>query len=341
MKATKNIHFIFSMISLVVIFFSFSTVSFADENTNHFSVSPLNPETNEVQSSYYDFNVTPEENKKIAIRVFNSSNQEMDFNIELNDATTNDNGITSYLAEDERDSTLKLGFSDIAKIKESTVTIPANSSEDVPINITVPKEPFEGVILGGIRVTNSENKDSKEEKKAGVTSKVAYTVGVVMRESETVIKPEIKLNGVSADQRDYRNYISANLQNIKPTMVKSLEVKAEVYSKNNKLMYRTDRDGMRMAPNSNFNFGISLEDQKLIPGMYTLKLSGEADGVPFSFEQKFEITKKEANKYNKNAVFVADNTSINVVWYFVAGIILAATIIVLFIRKRRREKNEK
>jgi hypothetical protein len=335
MKIKNNLFYILLVGCIGLVFLTHMDYCFAEES-NAISVSPLDPVTNEPQSSYYEFEVVPSDVKQFTIRVFNSSNINKEVKIELNDATTNDNGITSYLSKKERDITLKVGFSDIASTESSVISVPANGSSDVPITINTPKEEFDGVILGGVRITEVDSESEKSE--TSVTGKVAYTVGVVLNESGEYIEPEIKLNEVSVEQRNYRNYISANIQNIKPTIIKSLEVKADIYTKDKQKVYSAERDGMRMAPNSNFNFGISLEDKQIVAGKYLLKLSGEADGIHFSFEREFEILASDADKYNKSSLFVKDIETDTQWWYIAIAICVASCLAVLqMIRLKKRK----
>lgn len=310
---------------MLVLGFSAQVVG-AEENKNTdklFSVSPLNPETKEPQSSYYDLTVKPNEEKELSVRIFNSSESPLKVNVELNNATTNNNGITSYQETKEKDSSLKTGFSDIASVKESTVTIKEKGYVDVPVQLSIPKETFKGSILGGIRISaaESDEEESKEQETA-VKSKISYVVGVLLKESDEVIRPDIQLNEIITEQRNYRNYISANLQNKAPTMVKKLEVAAKVYKKgSNTVLYEASNSEMRMAPNSNFNFGINLENQPFNSGKYQMVLTGSADDVPFEFKKDFEITNKESASFNKNAVYVEKDNTAKIILYISLGIL--------------------
>ncbi|EIY5977261.1 DUF916 and DUF3324 domain-containing protein [Enterococcus faecalis] len=305
----------------------------AEENKNTdklFSVSPLNPETKEPQSSYYDLTVQPNEEKELSVRIFNSSESPLKVNVELNNATTNNNGITSYQASEEKDSSLKTGFSDIASVKESTVTIKEKGYVDVPVQLKIPKKSFKGSILGGIRISVAENDEEEtKEQEAAVKSKISYVVGVLLKESDEVVRPDIQLNDIITEQRNYRNYISANLQNKAPTMVKKLEVEAKVYKKgSNTVVYEASNSEMRMAPNSNFNFGINLENQPFKSGKYTMVLSGKADEESFDFKKNFEITSKESNSFNKNAVYVEKDNTAKIILY-ISLVVLAVIVAML------------
>lgn len=337
----KKNHWLFYLLSFLVLSLIVSPTARAEEGGS-FSVTPLNPETGEAQSSYYDLMVEPEQNIQLQVEIVNSSSEEKTIQVEANNATTNENGISSYLKEEERDDSLKVAFEDVAQVKEEQVTVTANGTANAVIDLKIPKEAFPGEILGGLRFTEVKPEEDKKEQKAAITNNIAYTIGVLLRESEEKVAPEMAMNDVVTEQRNYRNYISANLQNKAPCMIKELSAHAQVFEKGtDELLYEASNDAMRMAPNSNFNFGISLEDQKFVPGDYTMEVTGAADGTPFEFSKDFTISAEEAKEYNKNAVFAQENTSISP-WIYIVGVcgLITIGLLLFLLIKKRRETDE-
>lgn len=336
-----KIHSIFFF--LLISLFNHAIVGFAESTQATFTISPLDEETGQVRSSYYDLMVQPKEKKKLTIRVFNNSDKETQIIMSANNGATNDNGITSYLGTEERDSSLKIAFTDLVSEKEQEVTLPANSHKDISVQVQLPEESFEGEILGGLRVTSKNDNFSQNDtqnQEAAVTNNIAYTIGVVLRESDKSILPNMNLLGVGVEQRNSRNYISSNLQNEAPRIIKELKAEQKVYKKGtDTVLYEASNSNMRMAPNSNFNFGINLENQPLQAGEYTLKISGTADEVPFSFEQDFIIDKEEAKELNRNSVYVQDKQEISI-WIYGAIVLLLIALLVCgyFIRKERKSR---
>lgn len=328
---------------LLISFFYHPIVSHAESTQAAFTISPIDEETGQVRSSYYDLMVQPKGKKKLTIRVFNNSDKEIQIIMAANNGATNDNGITSYLGMEERDSSLKIAFTDLVSEKKQEVTLPANSHKDISVQVQLPEESFEGEILGGLRVTSkndNSNQDDIQNKEAAVMNNIAYTIGVVLRESNKSILPEMNLLGVKVEQRNSRNYISSNLQNKAPRIIKELKAEQKVYKKGTEtVLYEASNSNMRMAPNSNFNFGINLENQPLQAGEYTMKISGTADGGPFSFEQDFKIDKEEAKELNHNSVYVQDNQDTSIWMYvFTLFLLIALLLCGYFIRKERKSR---
>ncbi|EME8160664.1 DUF916 and DUF3324 domain-containing protein [Enterococcus faecium] len=330
----KNRKYLIGLFAFVFFIFLSSHKIYADNGD--FSISPLDPKTGEVQSSYYDLTVTPGQKVVLKVKIHNNSDESKTIQVEANNGTTNDNGITSYLKTNKRDSSLKIAFEDIAKVEKNEIIVPSKGTEVAIVSVEIPNEKFIGDILGGLHFFENQH-GNKRQQNSTITNHIAYTIGVVLKESEELVLPKMAMQGVILEQRNYRNYMSVVLQNSMPTIIKKLTVKAQVYKKDtDNLQYEASNNDMRMAPNSNFKFGISLEDKQFIPGEYTMKVSGNADGVPFDFSQNFTVPKDKAEKLNSNAVFVNEKeNSTNLIYILIILVILVIILIRMLVEKRR------
>lgn len=316
---------------------------YADDNGT-FTISPINPDTGEVMSNYFDLMVKPKEEKTLTIRVFNDSDKESNIRLSANNGATNDNGITSYLGTEERDETLKVAFTDLVSTNTQELTLAAHSQKDVNVHITMPEEPFDGEVLGGIRVTsnNKQSNTEADEQKTSISNNIAYTIGVVLKENTKKVAPEMNLLGVKVEQRNSRNYISSNLQNRAPRIIKDLKVEQKIYKKGtDTLVYESSNSNMRMAPNSNFFYGVNLEDEPLKAGEYTLKVSGTADEEAFSFVKDFTIEAKQAEELNKNSVFVEESNELPIWVYIVIGTMFIIIVVGIYIIRKGATRREK
>lgn len=329
------------LVCLLLLLLSPVATSFAQEEGGSFSVTPLNPETGEPQSSYYDLRVKPNEKIELQVMILNSSNKDMTIQVEANHATTNDNGVSSYLKNPVRDSSLLVAFDDLVKVENNLIIVPANSQKNAVIKVSIPKDPFKGQLLGGLRFTEVKLEENKSQA-ATLTNNIAYTIGVLLHQSDEKLTPEITMNKIITEQRNYRNYISVNLQNKVPQIVKEMSVYAKVFVQGtDELRYEASNDAIKMAPNSNFYFGISLEDQKFVAGNYTMKITGKADGQMFDFCRDFTISPEKANQYNRNAVFAKNNEELTP-WVYVVGIgaLIIIGLLLFLLVKNRRETDE-
>lgn len=323
-----------------VMFFLGANVQAAESENGGFSVTPINVITGKPLASFYDLKVKPNEKITLPIDIENSGAADLNIKVEVNDGTTNNNGITAYDGVKKRDSSLKVAFTDMASTAEQSVTVKARSKKRVKIDVTIPTKPFEGSVLGGLRFSEIKSEEQKKEQKTAVANNIAYVIGVVLQENDKEIAPIIGLNEIVTEQRNYRNYISANLQNSAPRIIKKMTAHAQVYKQGeDKLLYEATNENMRMAPHSNFNFGINLGDKAFIAGDYTMVIKGEADGKAYSFTKDFVIKGKEARAMNENAVFVED-TSLSRWWFLAGGALVISLLIIIIILLKNRKKEK-
>ncbi|TPR57423.1 DUF3324 domain-containing protein [Enterococcus sp. OL5] len=144
-----------------------------------------------------------------------------------------------------------------------------------------------------------------------MTHEDPYTIGILLNKKNAAgVENILHLNNVNVGQRNYQNYIEANLQNSAPKIVKDLSVKSEVTrSDSETVLYRSEVSNMRMAPNSNFSFGIPTGDSTIKAGNFLLKLLVVADEKEYEFTKKFSVSAQESQKLNQSAVNVSVESS--------------------------------
>lgn len=316
-----------------------------------FSVSPVFPENQRDEASgYFDLNVQPGQKQDLSVTVTNQSTEDIVVLVEAITASTNLNGIVNYTTPGPVDETLKHSFSDMTKVPEEFVTIPAQSDKQITVTVTIPDEPFDGIILGSIQVTKEL---TEEEKNSGATiiNKYAYVIAVRLQENNTVIEPDFAMGGVTAELLDFRGSITANIRNLQPTLVKGVSVAAQIYSKGDSSpIMELSKDDVEFAPNSIFPF--SLVDEAgygIQAGSYLAKIELKHEGKDWSFEQEFEVKSEEAASINQKAVNqtqqrqTATNVALGMpLWALIAitagGVILLLIIILLIMTMRRMQR---
>ncbi|MBP1040078.1 DUF916 and DUF3324 domain-containing protein [Vagococcus sp. BWB3-3] len=307
--------------------------------------------------SFYYLKMSPGAKQEIELQLFNSSDQEVTAEVGLSSATTNDNGLIDYnLMEKEIDKSLLFPFPSIASTPKE-VKVPAQSDVKTKIQIEMPAEEYDGMILGGVNVKTKKTEDKQTEDKSSqggmkIENEMTYSIGVVLIENEEFVKTDMKLNKVFASQIMGNNTTKATLQNPTSAVMEDVSIEAKVMKKGSSdVLYEVKSDGYRMAPNSAFDFGIPIGKERYRAGEYTLKLvavsdpKDEKDGErqEWTFEEDFVIKREEADKLNAKAVDLpTDYTK----WYIIGGVALLALIliiimIVVIVKKKKQEQKRK
>lgn len=207
----------------------------------------------------------------------------------------------------------------------------------------MPEELFKGFLAGGLRITEvkeEQEETTSNEEGVAIKNEFAYVVGVVVSNSRDSVQPDLDLLAVFADQLNYRNVISATIQNFTPTFVNRMAVEATVQRVGeDEVLYEASEEMMQMAPNSNFDFPISLEGDRFRSGEYLMKMTARSGEEEWQWEREFTIEADEARTLNQQDVTI--DTSLN--WWLVATIILIILLLLLIVWlliKKRRPKND-
>jgi len=94
---------------------------------------------------------------------------------------------------------------------------------------------------------------------------------------------------------------------------------------------------MQMAPNSNFNFPISLEGDRFRSGNYVLELTAKSGDNEWSWTREFTIEADEARKLNREDVTIDTSTN----WWMIGSIGLISLLVgLVFYLILKRKKHE-
>ncbi|BDZ32249.1 DUF916 and DUF3324 domain-containing protein [Lactiplantibacillus sp. WILCCON 0030] len=333
-----------SLTVIIGVIFGGLTVAHA-ENLNYTVSADLPQNQLNSKVSYFDLKVTPGQKQDLTIRIKNSDSQAHKYVITPNRATTNDNGVIDYSqSKAKADASLKFDLKS-ALSKSQTVSVPAKSTKAVTFKLTVPKKGFEGIALGGINVVQETTASKKKSSGMTIENQYAYVIGLQLQEQAKVTaKPKMKLLGVKAKQVNYRNYVTANLQNNQPVIMHGLKIKSYVTNAGGtKKVVTADKENLAMAPNSNFNFAIGDGTKALKAGNYTLHLTATAEkgNYKWAFTRNFTISEQKAKELNKTAVGQEKQT--NYFWWFVGfGVVIVALLgLVIWLLLKNRRHDEK
>ncbi|MGL9847767.1 hypothetical protein IGJ91_002937 [Enterococcus sp. DIV0765f] len=332
------------LLMLLVSFLSSMRVG-AEEETLNFYVTP---EFSENQKSgndrYFQLNLAPNTTEKLTLKLQNANAKAKKIQITPHTAYTNVMGVVEYGQDaDKADPTLKYALDELIEQPE-IIELAGNETKTVTLDLKMPKEAFEGFLAGGLRLSEVKEEtpeETSDEEGVAIQNEFAYIIGVVVSNKQDAVQPDLELLDVFADQLNYRNVISANLQNFTPTFVNRLEVKATVQKVGEEeILYQASQEQMQMAPNSNFNFPISLDGDRFRSGEYLLKMTARSGEDEWQWERKFTIDADEARALNQQDVTI--DTSIN--WWMILTILLllllASYIIFIFYKKKKRMRKD-
>ena len=282
------------------------TVLCSADSSVGFSITPILPENQQNDSSFFDLLVYPGQVQDLVVLVHNESSDDIVVLVEAVTASTNRNGDVDYTSKQATmDETLQISLEDIITIPQTHYTIPANSDIPVSVRLNTPDQPFDGIILGSVRVL----KEVTEEERAAagmIVNQFAYVTAVRLAQSSNAsgIQPDFALGDVTAELVNHRASIVAQIRNPQPRLSSGASVTSTIYSKgSDNPIFEYNMQSVSFAPNSIFNLSfVDREGYGIEAGEYTAKISVEFRGETWDFEKDFVITAQEAAVVNENAV---------------------------------------
>lgn len=313
------------------------------------SVKPILPKNQyDSEVTYYDLRMIPSQKQNLQLELTNTSDTEQRVTIQINDATTNDDGDIDYSDRSKitpRDKSLKLSLRDVASVEPET-TIPAKKTARVTVQLKMPETKFDGMILGGIKVVSSaKEKDTFKADDKNKQGTKTYIVAVKLTETDEPIEAKLNLLSVVPSENSSRNTIKATIQNDQAINLEEITFTAKVFQKgSDKLLAQTELTGCRMAPNSNFSFTIEEEKKEFQEGLYQIHLTAksEATNQEWEWDKELEIknpTEKKAKspKYNSEK----DKITVYIIICVSTFILLLVFLIILLITRNRKERRYK
>ncbi|MDA9471069.1 DUF916 and DUF3324 domain-containing protein [Enterococcus sp. 5H] len=336
----KSVHMGIVMLGFFLLLFV--SVVVKTERCLAVSVQPILPKNqHNVEATYYDLRVTPGQEQELKLELINTSDVEQKVVIQINDATTNEKGDIDYSDRTSvaaKDDSLNISLKDIATT-DPEISVPAKETKIATVRLKMPKDQFNGMILGGIKVISFEEKntDKHEEK--------VYIVAVKLTETDVPVKAELDLLKLSPSQISGENVFKATIQNNQAINLEDIEYVAEVYTKeSNELVQKTKVTGYRMAPNSTFIWTVKGEKQAFQSGKYKIHLTAKSQDTnqEWQWDEDVEFAQIKEEK-NGNSIMGTDKK--HLMFYTIISVItfvfLLVLLLVLLILRKRKEKRYK
>ncbi|WP_207695248.1 hypothetical protein DOK67_0001206 [Enterococcus sp. DIV0212c] len=293
---------------------------------------------------YYKLKMTPNDHQMLNIRLNNPGKKKITVDVGINGAKTNQNGVLEYgNSTIENDASLKFDFTDIVTGPKS-VDLEPGETKNLELAIQMPETSYDGSIAGGVQLMRKNKDDATEEGGSKIINEYAYVIAILLQETDQALIPELELNQVKADQDNARNAIFVNFSNVVATYLNDMAVEVQVTPKGKEtVLYERKQTAMRMAPNTFINFPVSMNGEKMISGKYEAKIlvTGSND-QKWTWMKEFEITKKDADKFNERDVGLVQEKGMD--WQLIGliaggliGVISVIFSLLVFSRKRKEK----
>lgn len=310
-------------------------------STTNFEMTPLLPK-NQVNSrdSYFNLQVKPGAVQKLAIAVSNPSQQTKHLLIEPVNATTTDAGSAVYVPSNRSDPSAKVTFKQLTS-PGVTVTLALHQAKTVAFKTQVPKDGFEGEILGGLFVTDTQSQGAKPKTKNGfaLANRYAEVAAVALWiHPQQPVAVQLAFGGARVVTQNQQPQVQMKIRNLAPILFGQLHVNAQIQNQAGKAVATQTLKQGSMAPNSWFNYGVSLGSRTLTAGKYTLTLKLSSGQRHWRVQRAFTLSPQRTQQHNHR---IKASRPVNWwLWGTLAVIAILIGLIAAYWSGRRRTKKE-
>lgn len=274
-----------------------------------FSARALLPENQiDPMHSYFDLHIPPQTTQTVQLEVTSSEKQSIIAHVSLIPASTGRNGMILYNNPEARDESMTVSITDIASVPEPDVEILPGETALIDVDIALPQQPLDGVVLGGLVVTAEYAGDpptpaAEEADRVQIHNQFTFVLGLKITQTSQMPEPDFKLLGITPDSSNYHPVLRVHLQNPQATIIKDMIVEAQISRSGDKQpMMELQLLDAEMAPQSAGDFVMEWPDGIVEPGKYRLNLLLEHQGRQWRWEEYFTIAKEEAEQINREAL---------------------------------------
>lgn len=281
----------------------------------------------------FKLKVKPDTTVSFSVDVTNESKDPIKMQASIKDAATNNQGSINY-ASDKKVINDKLSLKKIADFNEE-FELKSHEKKTLKVSFKTPKEPFDGIILGGLYLEQKPDEKSEEM----IRNSFSYTVPVILVESEKNIDANLTFKNVAPELTGGRNALKVSLNNPVHNILPDAFYEVSVTKKGeDKALYKDELKGISFAPNSVFDHYVLMGQDNYEAGDYTAHIRVNSDYGEWKWDEDFTIKSQVAKDLNKESVSVKRMSTL---MKFMIGIILLLIliIIVVVIMMRRKMKN--
>ncbi|MCL2248972.1 MAG: DUF916 and DUF3324 domain-containing protein [Oscillospiraceae bacterium] len=319
-----------------------------------FSVNAVLPENQRDNgSSFFDLIVYPGQEQDLLITIDNMQDREVLMLVEIITASTSRNAEINYTSAGLSDETMKFSIGDILTVSDSAITVAPETTIQVPLKMVVPDEPFEGILLGSIKVTAEPTEE--EIAAGGIVNRFSHIIAVRLMQSEGAdqnIPVEFLLRDVTAELTNHRVSVVARIRNPEPRIVRDFTVSAEITPVgSNQIFFEREIQNVEMAPNSIFPF--TLVDEAgygIEAGDYVARLTITHEEQTWYFEENFTVDDRWAAELKEGAINITGEERpdpswwMNIpMWAIIAaggGALVIFLLVILIISQNKKSKKD-
>lgn len=305
--------------------------------------------TKSKSSGFFDIDFKPGEDVVLGVKIQNIVNEKIEIKITPGTVISNQGHIVyGDQSEEMVDSSNQHPFAKM--VKSQTVTVEPKGTFTVRIPVKVPKEQFNGTILGNLAFTvlGQEEKTKKDNKDgvATITNVVRQALIVRLQQGEQP-DPDFQIGNPATGGSLKGPTFTIPIRNVAATYFSDKDgtsVKYTVTKKDDpKIKFTNSEKNISMAPNSFFEGTVSTKGKAIDPGKYSFQVEIRHKGKLTKLTKDFMVTKAQTKNLNKSDRSQAQQpkSGFNFIVLVIISIISLILLIALYAGIKQAQKKSK
>ncbi|QIK69832.1 DUF916 and DUF3324 domain-containing protein [Erysipelothrix sp. HDW6C] len=335
-----------TILSLLMVFMAVVVSPISADAYRDFTIAAIIPE-NQINKSvdYFDLMMTPNQEQVVNITIENKGSETMVATLDLNNASTGNNGSKQYMIAVEPDSSMKTPLTSIATLVDTEIEVKPGETKNASIRIKMPATEQDGVILGGVAVKANTLTDKETDSDQGlsISNQLSYLIGLQLRTNNNAVDRNLNLLKVDTALIDFNPSIIASIQNDMPIQMNDISIVGSVNKQGTQESVATvNVSNASIMPNTNFNVVYAPNNGNLKPGVYDVKLRiiHDTDGKTWEWDETLTIESEDASDINDQAIFNKNDVNYLAI-IIIAILVLIVVLLFILIWKRRKKDDNK
>ncbi|WP_159638642.1 WxL protein peptidoglycan domain-containing protein [Erysipelothrix anatis] len=323
-----------------------NTISADTERYSDFTVTPVFTEnqigTDLEYRGYFDVMLAPEGHDILNLEVKNTGSSPMTVHVDKTNAVTRANGEADYTQNEMPSAYIPTTMASMLTIQNNDIVVNPNESAIISVDLQMPKEAFEGVILGGLAITAThESNKTKEQNSVGVNSSVKYLVAVQARNSMNDVMPKLRNGEAGAKVHQMMPAYFVTIENSVGLNMSNVSISGDIKQKSDgKVVAKVDEKNRSILPYSSFEvmFSPNDENQKIVSQLYSYDLTIKSGEESWNFKDDFQVGTEMTKDINAT---VKPNNNALLIYGGLAVLVIINVGLVYIVMKQRNAKKNK
>lgn len=331
----------------VLVALQVNTINADTERYSDFTVTPIFTE-HQIGSDleyrgYFDVLLEPGMSDSLQLDVKNTGSSPMTVHIDKTNAVTRANGEPDYTQNEKPSPFIPTTMDSMLSIQNNDVIINPNESAIINVDLTMPAQAFDGVVLGGLAITAMHETDKvKEQNSVGVNSSVKYLVAVQARNTMNPVLPELQATdaGVKVHQMAPAYYVS--LENHVGLNMSNVSISGNIKQKSDgKVVARVDEKNRSILPHSKFDVIFTSENanQRISSQEYSYEFIVSSGEETWNFSDNFQVGADKVD--DVNATIEVKSTHIMIYVGLAVLVVVNGGLVYIIMKQRKAKRNTK